>query len=62
MIKLLIIETIMICGILLLVLPEDKLVNKEKLNPNQDPIQAVKQTRNSGIILIIVAIVFAIIM
>ena len=52
----------LICGILLLVLPEDKLVNKEKIKPNQDPVQVVKQTRNSGIILIIVAIVFAIIM
>ena len=62
MIKLLLVGTMLICGILLLVLPEDKLVNKEKLKPNQDPIQAVKQTRNSGIIFIIIAIVFAIIM
>lgn len=62
MIKILVIITLIICGLLSLLLPEDKLVNKEKLNPNQDSAQIVKQTRKMGIILIIGAILFLIIL
>ena len=58
MIKMLIELVLLICGLLLLVIPEDKLVNKNKLKPNQDTKQVAKQTRTMGIIFIGLAVLF----
>ena len=62
MIKILLIAVMVVCGLLSLLLPEDKLVNKDKLKPNQDAKQVAKQTRTMGIIFVGLAILFFFIM
>ena len=62
MIKLLIIGVLLICGILELVLPKEKLVNKEKLKEEQDFHKLVKQNRTMGIVFICIAVILFFIM
>lgn len=47
-----------ICGILFLVLPADKLIKEEKLKNGQTKEDAVKTYRRSAILFIIVGIIF----
>ena len=58
MISIILVVIMLFCGVLCLVLPEDKLVNKDKLKPDQSFEEAVKSNRKYGIIMIGIAIVF----
>lgn len=57
MISMIFAVVMLICGVLFLVLPEEKLVDKNKLKPDQSFEQAVKQNRRYGIIIIVVAVI-----
>lgn len=58
MIKILIIAVMLICGVISLVLPKEKLYNPEKVKSEQDKEKVIKQTRTMGIVFIIVALIF----
>lgn len=57
MISIVLAVVMLICGVLFLVLPEDKLVDKNKLKSNQSFEQAVKQNRRYGTIIIVIAVI-----
>lgn len=58
MIKLVCSIGMLVCGLIMLVLPKDKLYNPKKLKTQDEINKVIKESRRAGIIAIIVGLLF----